>query len=178
LIDRRTLLLGTLALPWTAHAFLERAQLILKRAKVPKAPQKATFSVLTRDGKRADEAWTFDPFQAPLAASSFERETLQTLFTQGAAGLVERLKIDPKRRRMALVGDRPSQVIGRSHEEPSGPAIWLDHQHATLLRVAAQGQELRLLHWDVTAKLPFPRRLEYYREGAWQRVAATLEVTP
>lgn len=177
-MHRRTLVLGALALPLTAHAFLERAKPILKRAGVPQAPKRVTLSVLSRGGQRADEAWGFDPFQPPLGASPFEREALQILFTQGAAGLVERFKIDPKRRRMALVDERPSQVIGRSHAEPDGPAIWLDHEHGTLLQLAAQDQRLRLLYWDMTAKLPFPRRLEYYRDGAWQRVAATLEVSP
>lgn len=178
---RSALLLGVLA-PTAASAWLEGADAVLARAEAKwrPAPIVLDLQIRWRDGQRSQTQWSLGPAPTqglavfdPSGPAGFGRAVVNTLYTQGVGALVDGFAVDPDRRRMALINQRPCQVIGRAHGDTADrPAIWLDHQRLYLLQVASGAEELRLFDWDWTSMTPAPNRLEYHREGRWQWVAA------
>lgn len=166
-----------IGLPSAAFGWLEGADPILARADAMLRPGEARevrARILDRDGSRRVERWRLGGRDATALPSSFEREMLRALFDQGVQALATRLAVDRKERRMALVEDRPTQVIGQADRA----AIWIDHRSHAVLRIVRGPDDLRLLAWDITRTRPTPHRLEYAHAGQWRRVTALEPVAP
>lgn len=175
-LGRRAVLGLCLTAPALAHAWLGPADPILEGAEGAIRSREAREVIartLTRGGARRVDRWRFGPDCGGNLPSTFEHDILHWLLCRGVVALAAHLAIDQKERRMALVDGHPTQVIGR----PERAALWIDHPHGWVRRVARGADDLRLSAWDGTARAPLPLRLEYRRAGRWQRVLA-LEPVP
>lgn len=178
---RSALLLGALA-PTTARAWLESADAVLTRADATWIPRPIVLDVQIRwrDGRRTQAQWSLGQPSTdgltvfdPSGPAGLGRAVLNTLYSVGIDALADGFAVDRDRRRMALINQRPAQVIGRTHADPGNrPALWIDHQRGWPLQIATRTDELRLFDWDWSSATPSPTRLECSRAGDWQWVAA------